>query len=81
MTIHHVTFLDSISFLPMPLRKLPEAFGLSATKCWYPHLFNTKDNLNHVGSIPDMTQYGVTVMGESERKELVSWYDVQKDSL
>jgi len=32
MTIHHVTFLDSISFLPMALRKLPEAFGLSATK-------------------------------------------------
>ena len=39
--IHHVTFLDSISFMPMALRKLTEAFGLSATKSWYPHLFNT----------------------------------------
>jgi len=33
MKIQHVTFLDSISFMPMALRKLPEAFGLSANKC------------------------------------------------
>ena len=26
MKINHVTFLDSISFMPMALRKLPEAF-------------------------------------------------------
>jgi len=72
MTIHHVTFLGSISFLPMALRKLPEAFGISATKSWYPHLINTKANLNYVGSIPDMEQYGVAEMGESERKGFVS---------
>jgi len=41
MKINLVTFLDSISFMPMALRKLPEAFGLSASKSWYPHLFNT----------------------------------------
>ena len=81
ITIHHVTILDSISFLPMALRKLPEAFGLSATKSWYHHLFNTRANLNYVGSIPDMTQYGVAEMCESERKEVVSWYDVQKDKV
>jgi len=78
MTIHHVTFLDSISFMPMALRKLPEVFGLSATKSWYPHPFNTRANLNYVGSIPDMTQYGVAETGESERREFVSWYDAQK---
>jgi hypothetical protein len=27
--MEHMTFLDSASYLPMPLRKLPEAFGLS----------------------------------------------------
>jgi len=62
----------------MALRKLPEAFGLSATRSWYPHLFNTRANLNYVGSIPDMAHYCVAEMGESERKEFVSWYDVQK---
>ena len=53
MTIQHLTFIDSISFLPMALRKLPEASGLSVTKSWYPHFFNTKANLNYVGPIPD----------------------------
>ena len=62
----------------MALRKLPEAFGLSATKSWYHHLFNTRANLNYVGSIPDMAQYGVAEMGESEREEFASWYDAQK---
>jgi len=28
----HLVFLDSVSFLPSALRKLPEAFGLSASK-------------------------------------------------
>ena len=68
MKIKHVTFLDSISFMPMALRKLPEAFGLSATKSWYPHLFNPRANLNYVGSIPDMVQYGVAELGESENR-------------
>ena len=51
---------------------------LSATKSWYPHLFNTRANLNYVGSIPDIAQYGVAEMCESERYEFASWYDAQK---
>jgi len=31
MKIEHMLFIDSVSYLPMPLRKLPEAFGLSVT--------------------------------------------------
>jgi len=81
MTIHNVTFLDSISFLPMALRKLQEAFVLSVTKSWYPHFFNTKANLNYFGPIQGMEQYGVAEMNESERKEFASWYDTQKDKV
>jgi hypothetical protein len=81
MTFEHLTFLDSISFLPMALRKLPEAFGLSATKSWYPHYFNTNANLDYVGPIPGIEQYGVAKMRESERKEFMSWYDAQKDKV
>jgi hypothetical protein len=81
MKIHHLTFLDSIPFLPMALRKLPEAFGLSVTKSWYPHFFNTKANLNYVVPIPGIEQYGVADMSEFERKEFMSWYDTQKDKV
>ena len=42
MTLHHLTFLDIISYLPMVLRKLPEAFGLTASKSWYLHYFNIR---------------------------------------
>jgi len=37
MKMQHIRFLDSISYLPMTLRKLPEAFGHSATKSLFPH--------------------------------------------
>ena len=51
--IKHMLFIDSASYLPRPLRKLPEAFGLSVTKSRYPHYFNSKANLDDVGTFPD----------------------------
>ena len=63
MKMQHLHFLDSISYLPMPLRKLPEAFGLSAKKSWFPHYFNTKTNLDYVGPIPDIGYFGADEMG------------------
>jgi len=34
MKMEHFVFLDSVSFFPCALRKLPEAFGLQASKSW-----------------------------------------------
>jgi hypothetical protein len=34
MKIERMHFLDSASYLPMPLRHLPEAFGLTVSKLW-----------------------------------------------
>jgi hypothetical protein len=56
-TVEHIKFVDSISNLPFPLLKLAGAFGLSASKSWYPHYFNTQEHLNYVGPIPDITNY------------------------
>jgi len=53
MKMEHLAFLDSVSFLQCALRKLPEAFGLQASKSWYPHFFNTEENLDYVGPMPD----------------------------
>ena len=63
----------------MALRKLPEAFGLTASKSWYPHFYNTRTNLDYIGPIPGIEHYGVDQMSESERKEFMTWYDTQKD--
>jgi hypothetical protein len=63
MNMEHLVFLVSVSFLPCALRKLPEAFGLQATKSWYPHYFNTGENLDYIGTMPDIAYYEVDEMG------------------
>jgi len=78
MKIHNIQFLDSVSYMPMPLRKRPEAFGLQAPKSWYSHLFNTMANLEYVGAIPDIKYYGADEMSEGERREFMAWYDKGK---
>jgi hypothetical protein len=64
MKMQQIHFLDSISYLPMPLRKLPDAFGLSSSKSWSPHYFNTEANLDYVGRIPDIQYFGADEMSE-----------------
>ena len=78
MKVHHIQLIDSVLFLPMPLLKLPGAFGLSVSTAWYPHHFNKKENLNYVGSIPDVEYFGTDAMGESERREFLEWYESQR---
>ena len=81
MKIEHMVFIDSASNLPMHLRKLPEAFGLSLAKSTYPHKFNTKANLDYVGPIPDTSYFGADETSPSERIEFMTWYDSQKDEV
>jgi len=80
-TMEHLTFIDSISFMPCSLRKLPKAFGLTAAKSWYPHYFNTNENMNYVGEIPDVSYYGADAMSAKERAEFLAWYEGQKSAV
>jgi len=77
MKMEHLVFLDSVSFLPCALRKLPEAFGLQASTSLYPHYFNTEENLDYVGQMPDI-YYGVDEMALGEREEFLAWYEARK---
>ena len=64
-----------LCFLPFPLRKLSSAFGLTAKISWYPHYFNTEENLHYVGSIPNVTYYGVDDMSFGEKTDFREWYE------
>jgi hypothetical protein len=77
MKMEHTTFRDSNSYLPMTLRMLHEAFGLSVTKWWYTHYFNTKQNLDYVGPTSGIEHFGGDKMSDSERREFLSCYDEQ----
>ena len=76
--MEHLVFLDSVSFLPCSLRNLPEAFVLATSKSWYPHYFNIEENLDYVGPIPDASYYGANEMSESERRDFLARYEIQK---
>ena len=78
MKMGHLVFLDSVSLLPCALRKLNEAFGLTATKSLCPRYFNTEENLDYVGPIPNVSCYGVNEIRENERKEFHVWYENYK---
>jgi hypothetical protein len=77
MTMEHLKFIDRIWFLPFPLRKLSGAFGLTASKSWYPHYFNSMEYLDYVGQIPDLSYYGVIEMNVGERTKFLDWYEDQ----
>ena len=78
MKMEHLVFLDSVFFLPCPLRHLHEAFGLTAFKSRYPHYFNTEENLDYVVPIPDVSYYGMNEMDEEGRREFLAWYESQE---
>ena len=79
--MENVVFLDGVSFLSFALSKLPEAFGLRATKSWYPHYFNTEENLDYVRPMPDISYYGVDNMSGGEREDFLAWYETRKSQL
>ena len=75
MTMEHLVFLDSVSFLPFTLRRLPEAFDLTVAKSWYPHYFNAEENLDYIGPLPNVSYYGVNEMGEEDWSEFLECYE------
>ena len=70
-----LTFIDSRSFLPMPLASFPSTFNLSELKKgFFPHLFNTPENQQYVGRIPDLEFYDPDSMMSSKKEELINWH-------
>ena len=68
-------FIDSLSFLPMPLASFPATFNLSELKKgFFPHLFNTPENQQYVGRIPDLEFYDPDSMMSSKKEELINWH-------
>ena len=81
MRIGNFKFIDSLSFLPMPLKKLPQTFGLENTlqKGNFPFLFNTIGNEDYCGKWPDQKYYDLDFLPVNEREQFLIWYEKQKD--
>ena len=78
LTSGPLKFIDSLCFLPMPLASFAATFNLSELKKgFFPHLFNTPDNQNYVGRIPDLEFYDPDSMMSSKKEELLQWHAEQ----
>lgn len=72
-------FIDSLNFFSVPLSKLPTMFNLNcSSKGYYPHFFNTYENFDYRGAIPDKSFYGVNSMKSDDRFKFLKWYDGEK---
>ena len=73
-----LTFKDSLCFLPMQLASFASTFNLKELKKgFFPHLFNTPDNQNYVGRIPDLEFYDPDGMKAEKKEELHQWHSDQ----
>lgn len=74
----NITFIDSLSFFPMPLSAFPKTFGLTELKKgFFPHLFNTPDHQTYVGELPEKKDFMPDTMSKDKKKEFDTWYAQQ----
>ena len=79
VTFDNINFIESLSFFQMPLSAFPKTFGLTELKKGYfPHLFNTPENQNYVGPIPNKEFYMPESMSGSGRKDFEKWHDKER---
>ena len=75
LTVGDVKFIDSCNFLPMPLSKLPKAFGLTELrKGYFPHRFNVPENQTYVGPYPPPHFYSPEHMRQVVRDDFEAWH-------
>ena len=76
----NICFLDSISFLPMALSKLPKTFGFEEEKhkSYFPHFFNSADkDWEKEYDWPSPEDYGVDNMDADSRAKFMEWHSKQ----
>jgi hypothetical protein len=75
LSVCQIQIIDSHNFVASPLSAFPKTFGLNELKKGYfPHYFNTNENQNYVGPIPDAPYYGPDTMGKTPRQEFLKWH-------
>ena len=67
---NRLTFKDSLCFLPFPLANFPVTFGIhELCKGFFPHKFNTLENQEYEGSLPDAFHYDPDRMSAKTKDE------------
>lgn len=78
---NYILFIDSLSFLPMPLSKFQQTFSLDEklTKGFFPFHFLSFSNWNYIGELPAKDQFGLDLKDSKNKRvqQFLKWYDDQ----
>ena len=75
LKVANIKIIDSHNFVASPLSAFPKTFGFEELKKGYfPHFFNTTENQNYVGPIPDTKYYGADTMSKPAREAFLKWH-------
>ena len=73
---YDIRFLDSLNFLTMKLEAFPKTFGLKELKKgFYPYWFNSIENMDYIGEMPERKLFTPNKMNKKKRDEFNLWYD------
>ena len=75
-----IRFVDSLNFLPMPLKAFTKTFDLKTVKGYYPHYHNTVENTYYIGPMPPESDFGVSTMSTSAYVDFKVWYEENKNT-
>jgi len=79
LTFDNTNFIDSLSFFQMPLSAFPKTFELTELKKGsFLHLFNTPENQDYMGPIPEKEFYMPESMSVNGRKDFKKWHDKER---
>ena len=83
MQVGNLKFIDSFSFIPLPLSKFQETFNLppQLKKGYFPHMFNVDENAQYVGDIPDVHFFMPEDMATENREKFLAWHQEQRGIL
>ncbi|XP_008215610.1 uncharacterized protein LOC103317821 [Nasonia vitripennis] len=73
---HQIRFIDSFNYINHNLSDFPKTFGFQdVIKKWrFPHLFNSSENQNYHGAIPDVRFYSPEIMSNKKRDKFIAWH-------
>ena len=74
----NLRFIDSLNFFQESLKKLSKSYDIDTVKGDFPHHFNTRENQNYVGPIPEARMFGDYNKGQSDYDDFHKWHKEQE---
>jgi hypothetical protein len=74
---YSIRFVDSYLFMSQPLKDLSKTYEIDTLKGYFPHYFNTPENQDYIGPIPDSKMFSPENMSVSANEEFYIWYSKQ----